>query len=163
LHRQRGRPIGDLERDRAFAAIAVVLLAAVLVFALPGPTAPGSRHAPAPREHVASVVSPPAVALGAARRFLDGYLAFAYGRGPETAVRGATDSLAATLARHAQPVPPALQGLHPRIVALRAAAAPGGRIVVTALIKDGEVVEYPITVLLAVRGGRYFVAGLGSG
>lgn len=167
VRRQLERPIGEVERRAAFIATMLVLIAAALLLAITSTGVPAARRAPDARPAVSAArasvaAAPSADALRTARRFLDGYLAFAYGRGPASAVRETTSSFAAALVRRARPAPPALRSLHPRVLALRATYASGRAFVVTALVKDGEVLEYPIRVLLASRGGRYLVSGLGG-
>ncbi len=168
IRRQLDRPIGASERRAAFTAITVVLIAAALLLAMTGTGVPATQQARNPHQPTSTLSTvtagaPPAAALRTARRFLDGYLAFAYGRGPARAVKDTTRSLAAALGKRAGMVPPALRALYPRVLALRASDASGGAILVTALVKDSEVVAYPIRVLLALRGGRYLVTGLGRG
>jgi hypothetical protein len=164
IRRQLDRPIGERERRAAFTAISVVLIVAALLLAMTSTGVPASQQAREPQA-AASAVSPvkraalPVRALRTARTFLDGYLAFAYGRGPASAVKDTTSKLAAALRDRARMVPPALRRLHPRLVALHATTSTGGAILVTALVKDGEVVTYPIGVLLAARRGRYLVTG----
>jgi hypothetical protein len=166
VRRQLDRPIADTERRAAFTAITVVLVAAALLLAMTSTGEHGGRRTPDARGSASTArTSPPAPpatsALRTARRFLHGYLAFAYGHGPANAVRETTRSLTATLTKRARPVPPALRALQPRVLALRANHASQGAVVVTALVKDGEVVEYPLKVVLVLHGGSYLVAGLG--
>lgn len=165
MRRQLDRPIGERERRAAFTAISVVLIAAPLLLAMTGTGVPASRP-PRERHAAASAVAPvkraapPAEALRTARRFLDGYLAFAYGRGPAGGVKDTTSRLAAALTDRARIVPPALRRLHPRLVALRVTRSGRGAIIVTGLVMDGEVLAYPIRILLVARGSRYLVTGL---
>jgi len=165
IRRALDRPIGERERRAAFTAISVVLIAAALLLAMTGTGVPASQRVRGPQVAASTSVpvkraARPAEAVRAARKFLDGYLAFAYGRGPASAVKDTTSRLAAALTDRARMVPPGLRRLHPRLIALRITSSTGGAIVVTGLVKDGEVVAYPIRVLLAARGGRYLVAGL---
>ncbi len=159
------RPIGERERRAAFTAIAVVLITAALLLAMTGTGVPASQQGREPHAEASAVgpmkrAVPPAKALRTARTFLDGYLAFAYGRGPASAVKDTTSKLAAALSDGARMVPPALRRLRPRLVALRVTSSTSAEVVVTGLVKDGEVVAYPIRVQLAARGGRYLVSGL---
>jgi hypothetical protein len=165
IRRALDRLIGEGERRAAVTAISVVLSAAALLLAMTGTGVPASQRVRVPRA-AASIpgpvkrAAPPAEVLSAARTFLGGYLAFAYGRGPASAVKDTTSRLAAALSGRARMVPPALRRLHPRLVALRVTSSTGGAIVVTGLVTDGEVVAYPIRVQLAARRGRYLVSGL---
>ncbi len=165
IRRQLDRPIGESERRAAFTAISVVLIAAALLLAMTSTGVPASQQprAPHPPTNTVGPVkggAPPAEALRTARTFLDGYLAFAYGHGPASAVKDAASGLAAALRKRARLVPPALRRLHPRLVAVRAVSSTGAAIVVTGVVKDSEVVAYPIRVVLAEHGGRYLVTGL---
>ena len=165
IRRALDRPIGERERRAAFTAISVVLIAAALLLARTGTGVPASQRVREPRAAASTpgpvqTATPPADALRAARTFLGGYLAFAYGRGPASAVKDTTSRLAAALSARARMVPPAMRRLHPRLLALRVTSSTGGAIVITGLVKDGEVVAYRIKVLLAARGGRYLVSGL---
>lgn len=163
--RQLDRPIGESERRAALTTITVGVIAAALLLAMSSTGVPATQqardpHQPASTVSTAAAGAPPTDALSTARRFLDGYLAFAYGRGPARAVKYTTGSLAAALRKRAGTVPPALHALHPRVLALRASDASGRAILVTALVTDGEVVAYPLRVMLVLRGGRYLVTGL---
>ncbi len=165
IRRQLDRPIGDRERRAAFTAISVVLIAAALLLAMTSTGVPASQQRRESQSATSAVShvqrsAPPAEALRTARRFLDGYLAFAYGHGPASVVKDTTSRLAAALSDRARMVPPALRRLHPRLVALRTTSSTGAALVVTGLVKDGEVVAYPIRVVLAAHGGRYLVTGL---
>jgi hypothetical protein len=165
IHRQLDRPIGERERRAAFTAISVVLIAACLLLAMTSTGVPASQEAREPHRATSTIGSvkraaPSAEALRTARTFLDGYLSFAYGRGPASAVKDTTSRLAAALSDRARMVPPGLRRLHPRLIALRVTSSTSAEVVVTGLVKDGEVVAYPIRVLLAARGGRYLVTGL---
>jgi hypothetical protein len=165
IRRQLDRPIGERERRAAFTAISVVLIAACLLLAMTSTGVPARQEGREPHEMPSADgavrrAASSAGALRVARRFLDGYLAFTYGHGPASAVKDTTSSFAAALSDRARMVPPALLGLHPRLVALRATSSTGSSIVVTGLVKDSEVVAYPIRVRLAALGGRYLVSGL---
>jgi hypothetical protein len=165
IRRQLDRPIDEGERRAAFTAITVVLIAAALLLAMTSTGVPASQQARASHRATSTVgpvqrEAPPAEAVRTARRFLAGYLAFAYGHGPASAVKDAAGGLAAALRKRARMVPPALRRLHPRLVALRATSSTGPEVVVTGLVKDSEVVAYPIRVVLAAHGGRYLVTGL---
>jgi hypothetical protein len=163
IRRALERPIGERERRAAFTAISVVLIAALLL-AKTSTGVPASHEARQP--DAAASVGPkrrrarPAQALRTARTFLDGYLAFAYGHDRASAVKDTTGSFAAALSNKARMVPPALRRLHPRLVSLRVTGSTGIAILVTGLVKDGEVVAYPIRIQLVARRGRYLVAGL---
>ncbi len=165
IRRQLDRPIGERERRAAFTAISVVLVAVALLLAMTSTGVPATKPSHEARRATSTLApvtrrAAPAEALRRARTFLDGYLAFAYGHGPASAVKDTTTGLAAALSDRARMVPPALRRLHPRLVALRATSSTGAAILVTGLVKDGEVLTYPIRVLLAARGSRYLVIGL---
>jgi hypothetical protein len=175
------RPISDGERRRLFAfAAAVVLVAAALLLLLgdgggegqnaerPGPrppvaTAPTPEPPPAGVEGAMAPAGAPAPeARRVARRFLSGYLAFIYGQGPARAIGGASAALVARLPRSRVRVPPAARRREPRVVELRAPGGDRDRLHVTALIDDGGVARYPVSLTLTRRHGGWFVAEVAS-
>jgi len=165
IRQQLDRPTGESERRAASTTITVGVIAAALLLAMTSTGVPATKPSRGSHQATSTVSTtaagaPPADALRTAQRFLDGYLAFAYGHGPARAVKYTTRSFAAALAKRAGTIPPALRALHPRVLTLHATSSSDGAVVVTSLVKDGEVVAYPIRVLLALRGGRYFVTGL---
>jgi hypothetical protein len=176
------RPISDGERRRLFAlAAAVVLVAAALMLLIgdggregqpaerpqsspPAASAPGPE--PPPPAGVEGATAPAGApapeARRVARRFLSGYLAFIYGKGAARAIDGADATLITRLARSRVRVPPAARRREPRVVELRARDEGGDRLQVTALIDDGGVARYPISLTLTRRGDRWVVAGVAS-
>ena len=68
----------------------------------------------------------------------------------------------AFLAPLAPRVSPSMRASTPRLVAIRAAAAPPGVVAVTAVVNDGGLVDYPIALLLVHQGSRLLVSGLGG-
>jgi hypothetical protein len=165
IRRQLDRPLTVGERQLLFSATAVVLVAAMLLLAMTSVGVP-SRSVHVVKAPVARVrqSQPPQrrQALAVARRFLRGYLAFVYGQQPASAVGDATAGFRAALARRSRPVPPALRRLHPQIVSLKIGASSGAATAVDAMVKDGEVVAYPITMILVGRGARLSVARVGE-
>jgi hypothetical protein len=73
-------------------------------------THPVIHQAPAPRGATAPQAS--------ARQFLIGYLAWAYGHGPVSAIQAASSDLVATLAANPPNIPPTMTGLHGRVRAI---------------------------------------------
>jgi hypothetical protein len=173
------RPISDAERRRLFVLAAAVVLAAAARLLLLGDGGGESEDAeqPGPRPPVATAPPPPppagvegarapagapsAEAMRVARRFLSGYLAFVYGRGPARAI-DADASLIARLARSRVRVPPAARRREPRVVELRASGGDRDRLHVTALIDDGGVARYPVSLTLTRRGGGWFISEVAS-
>jgi hypothetical protein len=100
--------------------------------------------------------------LGAARRFLDGYLPFIYGRGSARAIPTAAPSLRNRLAESRLRVPPAENGRHPRVIRLDGRRLPAGRVLVTARIEDGGPATYPISLTLVRQDGRWLVTAEGT-
>lgn len=176
------RPISDGERRRLFALAAAIVVAATALMLLIGDhgrqaappertqPSPPSTSAPPPEPQPAAGVegtAAPAAALPpeprrVARRFLSGYLAFIYGRGPAGAIEGGDPGLVARLVRSRVRVPPAARRREPRVVELRAPRDDRQRLQVTALIDDGGVAQYPISLTLVRRGGRWLVTGMAS-
>ena len=159
---QRDRPITDHERRAAFTMIAVLSIAAGLLLALttPGEPSGSSRHSVAARRHQQATGTFGQESERAAEVFLASYLPYLYGRAAASEVRGTTSEFAHSLTPRAPRVPPAMRRRHPRVVLLSAATAPAGLIGVTALVNDGGLVDYPITLLLSRHGHRLFVAGM---
>ena len=93
-------------------------------------------------------------ASAAARRFLDGYLPYSYGRGKADAISDATPALRSTLARNAPRVPPALAAkARPRIVGNpQVSGIAGGRVILLARIDDGQ--SRYVALLTVQRRGR---------
>jgi hypothetical protein len=109
------------------------------------PTDMGGRPVPA--------APPPAVAA-AARRFAAGYLPFAYGRAPASAIQGASPGLLAQLESF---TPPGVPGDTPELIDVRAQALPHGAYVVTLVCRDATG-QFPIDVLVERgRGGAWVV------
>jgi hypothetical protein len=176
------RPISDAERRRLFALAAAVVLVAAALLLLLGDGSGESQHIeqPRPSSPVATAPSPelppPAGVEGVtapagapapearrvARRFLSGYLAFIYGQGPARAIDGADATLITGLGRSRVRVPPAARRREPRVVELRAPGGDRDRLHVTALIDDGGVARYPVSLTLTRRDGGWFVAEVAS-
>ncbi len=183
------RPIPAAARPRAFALFAAVVIAGATVMAIalrhpaPRASAPAGapiRPAPAPppstpAQAAAPAVSPtppgrpvgpdrtrgaPAAAEQSARKFLDGYLAYLYGRGSARAIPLASSEVRRALAARPPRVSPAQRERHPRIAALSAQPLAGGAISLTATIDDGGVARYPIRVKLARRARSWRVVQL---
>ena len=176
------RPIQEHERVRAFAiAVAIVLAVAGVLYATrpaednvaatppttatPPPPAvqvpvtpqqtvtqapPGTPQANAP-------FAPPAAAERAMRQFLDGYLAYLYGRGNARSIDRASPQLIGRLAARPPRVSPAQRERTPRIVEVRSRRPRRGRVQLVATINAGETSQYPIGALLLVRNGQWQV------
>jgi hypothetical protein len=148
-------------------AIAALLIGAALLLAVTDVEAPRQRattrdltapHRQVPRDdnrfarwRASTVV----------RRFLAGYLPFAYGQRSAGSVRDATRELQLALAHRTIPAPSGLRRLHPRVVGVKIENVSGGA-TATALVKDGEVLVYPIALRLTESGGRLLVAEVGG-
>ena len=171
------RPISEGERPRAFAlAAAIVVIAATGLLLARSPeqeaTTPQTSTdaapitSPAPAQPGAAGEDPlpsgpgsaPRPPEAAARRFLDGYLAYLYGRGSTSEIRAAAPQLIRRLRRRPPRISPATRKRRPRVVEISAAAQRHGREIVTAEIADGDVARYPIELALRRRGGRWRVA-----
>lgn len=155
----RDRPIAERERHGALAATAAVLLAATVLLAVTRPTTPHT-----PTRHATATSTPPQGArpssVEAGDVFLAGYLAYAYGHAPASQIRYATPALIVSLAAHQPRVPPGMRARQPRVLELRATPAPAGLLGVRAVVNDGGLIDYPVGLLLAFRGGRLLVTGL---
>ena len=93
-------------------------------------------------------------------RFLNGYVAFLYGRGSVDELEGATRELRRELRRARLRVPPARAARTPRIVRLQSAEQSPATVVVTAIVDDGDLAAYPVTALVERRAGSWQVTRL---
>lgn len=170
LRRQLHRPLAAHERRVPPVLLAVLLAAAAAALVLTRPAGsatPGAGHhrsAPADTQVPAGSAGAhaPGVA-GTVEGFLAGYLRYLYGRGPASSVQNATSAFTRSLETHEPRVPPGLRALHPRVLGLVAVPASAGEIAVTAIVTDGEIVRYRISLLLRSRGGAWRVSGLDTG
>jgi hypothetical protein len=169
----RDRPIAESERRAAMAAAVVLLAATALLLALSRPDGQPRRSTERPSRSLARSVSAvraqalqtstapltPAVAR-TSRLFLAGYLAYLYGHTPASQIKGATPALLHSLEDHPPRVSPGMRSREARLVSLHTTQAPSGLLGVSALVTDGGLIDYPIGLLLASRGGRLLVSGL---
>jgi hypothetical protein len=164
----RDRPSSERERNVATTAVLAGIIAAVLALALtrgdpgaPAETRPSST--PTPAVHSAPAQAPvlsQRSAVAVARRFLAGYLAYAYGRAPAAGVPEASEALIASLERHPPRVTVARQARLPRVEQLVVTFAQSGRPVVNAVLNDGGIVNYTVELVLAQSDGRLIVGAL---
>jgi hypothetical protein len=166
MRSQRDRPIAEHERRAAMAVVAVLLGAVALLFTLTQP-ASQARQATRSIERVATSIpaasDPGALtpeARATAERFLAGYLGYAYGQAPASRIEDASRSLIGSLASQPQRVPPAARARRPRVISLRAMAAPAGEVAVSAMVNDGGLIDYTVGLTLTRQGGRLLVTGL---
>jgi hypothetical protein len=98
-------------------------------------------------------------ASAAARRFLEGYLPYSYGRRKADAISSATPALRSTLARNAPRVPPALAAkARPRLVGRpQVSGISGGRVILMARIDDGQS-RYVALLTVQRRGSQWLVS-----
>ena len=93
-------------------------------------------------------------------RFLNGYVAFLYGRGSAGALIGATRELRRELRRVRLRVPPARAARTARIVRWQSVDQSSTTVVVTAILDDGDLAAYPVTALVERRAGSWRVTRL---
>jgi hypothetical protein len=98
-------------------------------------------------------------ASAAARRFLDGYLPYSYGRGKADAISSAAPGLRSTLAKNAPRVPPALAAkARPRLLGRpQVSGISGGRVILLARIDDGQS-RYVALLTVQRRGSQWVVS-----
>jgi len=165
-------------REPALAALVVVLgvLVVDVVVRDNAPAPPESRGPvnPAPSPVIAAPPSgEPATrepvseaelvaARRVAARFLDGYLAYLYGRVPAERVTDVTAPMRRPLERNTPRIPPAQRQRTPRVVDLNVVGQAPGAVIVTASVDDGDVTVYPIVFTLDLRGGRWRVSRLAN-
>lgn len=176
------RPIQEHERVRAFGiAVAIVLAVAALLYVtrpadtddvaattttattpvrpVPIPVEPQQTvtQAPPGTPEANAPYAPPAAAERAMRQFLDGYLAYLYGRGSARSIDRASAQLIGRLAANPPRVSPAQRERSPKIVEVRSRRPQPGRVRLIATIDAGETSQYPIGALLRVRNGQWQV------
>jgi hypothetical protein len=165
-------------RELALAALVVVLgLLVVDVVVRDGAPTPREERGPVnpapspviawPPDDEPAVRSPVSEAeLAAARRvaarFLDGYLAFLYGRAPARGVTDVSEPVRRELVRNTPRIPPAQRQRTPRVVDLSVVGQAPGAVIVTASVDDGDVAVYPIVFTLDLVGGRWRVSRLAN-
>jgi hypothetical protein len=183
------RPLEDGDRRRLFAVAVALIAAAAGVMAVlddAGPAADrtGTRHVIDSGPSAASALAVPAstpvapseesqpqtgpqgssldVARSkrAARRFLAGYLSYAYGRGPVRSIDSATAQLRADLARRPPRVPAAERRRRARVELLQSNGVSRQRAALLAVIRDGQR-RYSIGLQLANTPAGWLVTGLG--
>jgi hypothetical protein len=165
----RHRPSGERERRTATTAVLAAIITAALALALtrgepsaPAATHPSSTPAPAaPREPAQAPDLSERSAVEVARRFLAGYLAYAYGRASAARVPDAAGALIASLERHPPRVTVGRQARLPRVEQLIVTLAQSGQPAVTAVLNDGGIVDYTVELVLARPHGRLIIGALG--
>jgi hypothetical protein len=162
----RDRPSSERERHTATTAVLAGIIAAVLLLAVTRgePSAPAATHTsptttPAVHTERALDLSEHSAAA-VARRFLAGYLAYAYGRAPATSVPDAAQALIASLEHHPSRVTVAPQTPLPRVQQLDVTLAQSGQPAVNAVLNDGGIVNYALELVLARADGRLIVSTL---
>ena len=166
MRAQRDRPIAEHERRAAMAVVVVLLGAVALLFTITQP-ASQARQATRRIDRITTGIpaaSDPGVLTPEAREtaelFLAGYLGYAYGHTTPSKIKDASPSLIGSLESQPPRVPPAASARHPRVISLRATAAPAGEVAVSAMVNDGGLIDYTIGLTLTRQSGRLLVTGL---
>jgi hypothetical protein len=170
------RPSGD--RRRVFAVIAAIVVAAVVGLSALGKPA-SVRPAPVAAAGTPDVLVTPTVTsvptvtatatpagarIGpvravrrAARTFLGGYVAWAYGRGSATQIQAVAPALRRNLAAGTLKARPNVAKAHPRITGplKRDVQISGNLARATAFVDDDVQPAYPITVTLSLTDGHW--------
>jgi hypothetical protein len=124
-----------------------------------GPAARGERE---PKSAPAVASGKAAVAVGAARAFLTGYLPYSYGRAEARAIHRAATPLLHELAVSPPSVLATVARARPRLISLRAEATLGVRAIdVLAVVDDGQR-RYHITLELRHTRGAWLVTAVGA-
>jgi hypothetical protein len=136
----------------------------------------GQARRPAPQRPAATVPRaaprrlPPPVSTAAmlqarrvAKRFLAGYLPFAYARGSALAIRGATQTLRRQLLSPRAQLTPVERRRRPRVVAVQTIGTTPTFVVATAVIDDGGVATYRLRFTLSRSAGRWAVSSVREG
>jgi len=165
-------------RVRRFVVAVGALLALGAVMAALTLTASrgGQERRPAPQHPAATVPRtsprrlPPPVSTAAmlqarrvAKRFLAGYLAFAYGRGSARAVRGITQTLRRQLLSPRAQLTPVERRRRPRVASVQTVGTTPVFVVATAVIDDGGFARYRLRFTLSRSAGRWAVSSVEEG
>ena len=102
-------------------------------------------------------------AQAAARRFLAGYLRFAYGHAPASSVQAATPALLRQLSSERAGVTPVERHRDPRVVSLVVAGQARSEIAATALVSDGGIVNYAVRLALHETPSGWLVSSVDNG
>jgi hypothetical protein len=94
---------------------------------------------------------------------LAGYLRFAYGKAPASAVRGGAPALRRQLQGQRALVAPVERRRHPRVVSLMATAQERGVVLATALVDDGGIANYAVRVTLRDTRSGWLVSAVDGG
>jgi len=94
----------------------------------------------------------------AARRFLEGYLPYSYGRRPAREIRSLTPALRRDLVRHTPRVPPTLADkARPRLTGLTLSGIDAERVILLARVDDGRS-RYAALLTVQRQGQRWAVS-----
>jgi hypothetical protein len=170
IRRQLDRSIAGHEHSTATVCGLLLLIAAAgLILTTPShPSVQAREHTPSKPTQASSAPSArwtPGNATdtkAVAEAFLGSYLVVLYGQGPASQVKDATAAFVRSLQQGPRRVPPGIRGLHPRIVSLQITPQESSGAVALALVSDGEVVRYPVRVVLTDSGGRWLVSSVES-
>lgn len=116
---------------------------------------PRPTRDPAPSRDVGQAAL--SAAIDPARRFVEGYLAYAYGRGRVSAIPDADPQLLRALAGQRARVPPAAAKRRPRLTTLRVTSRSPRIAQATATVAGPSTVQYALVFLLERRAGRWTV------
>ena len=160
------RPIAEHERRALLAAVTLLLITATLLLALTRhtPQHHTTRHsngAAAARRVAGVQPARSAAAVRVSRAFLAGYLPYLYGHAPASDITNATGGLLRSLKDEPPRVSPAVAASDPEVVSLTTTAIAGGLPGVRALLNDGSLIDYAITLQLTSTG-QLLVASLES-
>jgi hypothetical protein len=159
----RDRPIAEQERNTAMVLTVGLFSTVALLLALSQPARPANRTT-AQSLTVETTVKRQHAHLSheaeqVTRRFLAGYLAYAYGHGGADQIIGADRSLRSSLQATYVLASPAQRARRPRVISLRPAVAEG-KLSVAAVVNDGGLVDYRLDITLAFEDGRLLVSGV---
>ena len=126
----------------------------------PAATTPGAR-AQRPPTHLGPVQL--ARVRATANRFLEGYLRFAYGRGPARSAEPVTPALRRQLIQERALATPAEGGRHPRAISVEAVGRGPGVALAAALVDDGGITTYALRIMLRKGRSGWQVSGVEGG
>jgi len=103
-----------------------------------------------------------AAARAATTTFLADYLPYLYGRGPASAIKPVSPSVARALRGGRARTPPAQAARRPRVRSLQLVGQSSISALATATIVDGGPASYLLTLTVERRDGRWLIADLGD-
>jgi hypothetical protein len=127
------------------------------------PRAPATTHTSSQRLPAPVAATELTRARLVAKRFLVGYLPFAYGRSSAATIAGVTSALSRQLLQEHVAVPPAERGRQPRVASLQTVGTTPWFVMATAVVNDGGLTTYQLRFTVQRSSGRWAVSSVVEG